>query len=72
MRIKPVIISLCTAAIAVAPASLVAQAPQSDPTAKNKQVQQKLICRDLETTGTRFKDRVCLTKEEWKESGRSR
>ena len=72
MRIKPVIISLCTAAIAVAPASLVAQAPQSDTTAKNNQEQQKLICRDLETTGTRFKDRVCLTKEEWKESGRSR
>ena len=72
MRIKSAIISLCTAAIAVAPASVGALGPQSDTTAKNTQVQQKLICRDLETTGTRFKDRVCLTKEEWKESGRSR
>jgi hypothetical protein len=68
MRIKPIILSLCTAALAVAPAPLAAQTPQPDTTtAKNKQAQQKLICRDLEMTGTRFKDRVCLTKEEWKE-----
>ena len=66
MRTKSLISAICAAAVAIAPASLSAQAAQSGTAAKEKQAKPRKICRDLETTGTRFRERVCLTKEEWK------
>lgn len=67
MRIKPVIVSLCAAALAVSSAS--AKDTQPNNVAKEKQTeQQKKICRWLPVTGSNMNQKVCLTAEEWKKA----
>jgi hypothetical protein len=69
MRIKPVLISLCAAALMASSASAQTSNTQSDADGKGKQAQeQKKICKWLPVTGSNRQERHCLTKEDWKKA----
>ena len=68
MRIKPVLISLCAAALMASTASAQSSNAQSTD-GKDKQAQeQKKICKWLPVTGSNRQERHCLTKEDWKKA----
>ena len=71
MRIKPVVVSLCVAALAVSAAPASANETRSNTVTKEKQAQQqeqKKICKWLPVTGSNRPERHCLTKEDWKKA----
>ena len=69
MRIKPVLISLCAAALMASSASAQTSNAQSNTDGKDKQAQeQKKICKWLPVTGSNRQERHCLTKEDWKKA----
>ena len=68
MRIKPIIVSLCAAALAASPVSAQSNDAQSNSVAKDKQAEQKKICKWLPATGSNRVERHCLTAEEWKKA----
>jgi len=69
MRIKPVIVSLCAAGLALAATSAPASQPQSNTVSKEKKgEQQKKICRWLPVTGSNMNQKVCLTADDWKKA----
>jgi hypothetical protein len=68
MRIKPVIVSLCAAALAISSASAT-ETQSNSVSSKEKQVeQQKKICKWLPVTGSNRQEKHCLTKEDWKKA----
>ena len=69
MRIKPVIVSLCAAGLALAATSASAYQQQPNAASKEKKAeQQKKICRWLPVTGSNMNQKVCLTAEDWKKA----
>ena len=69
MRIKPVLVSLCAAAIMASSASAQSSEAQSNSAGKDKQAQEsKKICKWLPVTGSNRQERHCLTKEDWKKA----
>ena len=69
MRIKPVVISLCAAALAVSSASAKTSDVQVNVAGKDKQAQEpKKVCKWLPVTGSNRQERHCLTKEDWKKA----
>lgn len=68
MRIKPVIVSLCAAALMASSASAQSDNGQSNSVSKDKQAESKKICKWLPVTGSNRQERHCLTKEDWKKA----
>ena len=68
MRIKPVIASLCAAALALSATSASAQQSQTNTVEKDKPKAEKKICRWLPVTGSNYNQKVCLTADEWKKA----
>ena len=70
MCTRPVIATVCAAAIAFAASSASAYEPQSNSVAKEKQgqAQQKKVCRWLPVTGSNMNQKVCLTPDDWKKA----
>ena len=66
MRTKPVIATVCAAALALGASSASATQAQSNSVAKEKQAASKKLCRWVETTGSHRSERICLTAEEWR------
>jgi hypothetical protein len=59
--------TMFTAAIAIAATPGTARAPQSDSASAEKPKAERKICRWAETTGTRRRERICLTADEWRQ-----
>jgi len=68
MRSIPLVTTICAAAIALAATPVSAFEPQSNTVAKEKQAEQKKICRWLPVTGSNMNQKVCLTPEDWKKA----
>jgi hypothetical protein len=68
MRIKPVLATVCAAALALTASSAPAAEPQSNTVAKDKPKAEKKICRWLPVTGSNMNQKVCLTAEDWKKA----
>jgi hypothetical protein len=57
---------LAAAALVTAPAIAGTPSQQSQPTAKPDKPQDKLVCKFINTTGSRLsRDRVCMTRSQW-------
>ena len=75
MRIKPAYFIVAFLAAGSMPANAAGtsnttqsqQAPAKSDARSVSADSAKKICRQVETTGTRFTERVCLTKAQWKE-----
>lgn len=65
---------LVAAAVVAAPATARSPAGQSSPAAKSTQADEKVVCRLINTTGSRLGgERVCKTRAQWNaESDRTR
>jgi len=68
MRIKPVIVSLCAAALAISSASATETQSNSVSSKEKQAEQQKKICKWLPVTGSNRQEKHCLTKEDWKKA----
>ena len=64
MRTK--MFAICAAAISFAATSAPAQQPPSNTVAKEKQQGLQKVCRWAERTGTKRRERICLTADEWR------
>jgi hypothetical protein len=68
MRIKSVIAAVFAASIALSATPASADNTHSNSVTKERQAEQKKICKWLPVTGSNRQERHCLTKEDWKKA----